>query len=436
MNWKWLFAVGVAWGCTCSAPRPACELFDGAPVVFTGTIMDGNISPKGPMAAWGVYLVQVDVALKGLGAGQREVFVDPDSFTSCSRRFETGRTYLFFAYGDGKASMWQRRSVWPERWSSRVGLPFYHSGQCDGSRLLEDAKSDLEWIRARLRGETRTRISGATFQNYGRHWWGDANVPLPGARVFLRDGNHLLSTTAGADGRFAFENVVPGKYGLHAELAPWEGARREDVAVANGGCVERTLSLRSRGELGGVVRGAGAGVEVELVRVLEDGSLAGLPTLWTHTDAAGKFRMEEVPAGRFVLGVNVASPMTAGRSYGMSRVPGVLELEPNGVVSGLTFDLQAARPVRTVRVRVFWADGREVKSGAGVSAVPVGYAERFRMARGGQEGNVVTIRMMEEYSYQVSAYWSSGGDRVESAEVILPEGKGDRVLDVRLEGVR
>jgi hypothetical protein len=434
---------GVAFGCSCADDAPACERFPKAPVVFTGKVVWGNDDGSGKFTQATLYRVRVEEAFRGLGAEEREVLIDPGSYTSCYREYSVGESYLFYAGAKANvAATTVMRGSGPAKVlpAGIEKLNVYGSAICSGSKLLAKAGGDVAWIRSSLRGESKTRVYGAAYQHRLFQEADPGDVPLEGAKVVLTDGLQSVSVETGPDGGFSFEGVAQGRYRLSATRAPWTPSMSESINVASGACVERVLKLGAKAAVSGVVRGAGTDVVVELVRVLRDGGLAKLASIWTYTDAEGKFRMEDLPAGRFVVGVNVASPMTADRPYGMSRYPAVLKLEPNGVVSGLEFDLQEARPVRTVRVRVFWGDGREVASGARAWAAPVERADRFLLSKDAKGGNVVTLRLMEEYSYRVGADWFSmaGGrmDHVRSGEVILPAGKGDSVVDIRLEGVR
>ena len=437
--WRWLLAVGVAWGCSCAGDAPVCERFPKAPVVFTGKVLWGNDDGSGKFTQATLYRVRVEEVFRGLGTEEREVLIDPGSYTSCYREYRVGESYLFFAGTRGEvAATTVMRGNGPAKVlpAGIEKLKVYESAICSGSKLLAQAGGDVAWIRSSMRGETKTRVYGAAYQHRLFSEADPGDVPLEGAKVVLTDGLRSLQVETGPEGEFSFEGVAQGRYRLTATRAPWTPSLSDSFDVMSGACVERVVKLGANAAVSGVVRGAGKDVMVELVRVLRDGGMAKMASIWTYTDAEGAFKMGDLPAGRFVVGVNVASALTDARPYGMSRYPAVLQLGPNGVARGLDFDLQEARAVRTVRVRVFWADGREVKSGARVLATPVERVDRFLSSADAKGGNVVPLRLMEEYSYRVSAYWSARDDRVQSAEVVLPAGTGDGVLDIRLEGVR
>ena len=103
--WRWLLAAGVAWGCTCSAPLPPCELFGRAGAVFSGVVLDTNEDGRGGFSKTTLYLVRVEEGFHGLAPEQKEVFVDPGSFTSCYTYFEVGKKYLFYAGPGAVASV-------------------------------------------------------------------------------------------------------------------------------------------------------------------------------------------------------------------------------------------------------------------------------------------------------------------------------------------
>ena len=451
MSWKWLFAVGVAWGCTCSAPLPPCELFGRSRAVFSGVVLDTNEDGRGGLSRSTFYLVRVEEGFRGLAPEQKEVFIDPGSFTSCYTYFEVGKKYLFYGWGLGgiaSISFTGRRGeevALPPQWQEKKDLKVYSVPMCSGSKEWENAQEDVDWIRRRLREETSTRVYGQTVQSAKVHWDGVAVVPLAGAKVFLRNGDAMQTVVSGADGRFAFEGIAPGKYGLHAELAPWEGSYRADLTVAERGCAERMLPLVSHGEVRGVVRNrAGrpiAGVDVELMRVLARGDLARRATITESTDRDGAFRMRNVPAGEFVVGVNAESalhlesrwPTTFYPGVGALRRARVLRLAPNGIVEGISFALPNPLLTRTVTVRVLWADGSEVGRGANVSA------ERIEPLLGAyRSGHVndqseVRLQVTQGVAYKMQASTYGRGLRTIGADpVTLPAGSEPVTLEIRL----
>ena len=178
--WRWLLAAGVVWGCTCSAPLPPCELFDRSRAVFSGVVLDTNEDGRGGFSKTTLYLVRVEEGFRGLAPEQKEVFVDPGSFTSCYTYFEVGKKYLFYA-GPGaiaSVSFTGRRGeavAFPSQWQEKKDLKVYSVPMCSGSKDWHDAQEDVDWIRSRLRGETSTRVFGQAVQRISEFRRGDVD---------------------------------------------------------------------------------------------------------------------------------------------------------------------------------------------------------------------------------------------------------------------
>jgi hypothetical protein len=74
--------------------------------------------------------------------------------------------------------------------------------------------------------------------------------------------------------------------------------------------------------------------------------------------------------------------------------------------------------------------------------MPTEFLSAFTVATDAQKANVVTLRLMQHYDYQITAGWYQGGhggrpsQHVVSGKVTLPAGKEDTILDIRLWGNR
>jgi hypothetical protein len=223
----------------------------------------------------------------------------------------------------------------------------------------------------------------------------------------------------------------------------------EDVRLFAGGCARNALTLQSHGEAQGVVRDAAgrpaAGVRVEMVRVLPDGSLAGLESYLTETGKDGRFRFQNVAAGTFVMGVNVRSAPTHAEPYAATYYPGVPSAEraerltfgPNTLLENLVLPLPPVIARRTVRVNVFGADGKPITAGARASASHQGRDAAFENAR---TGNVVELQLLEGLAYEITGSWFGRVDGsllfAKSEPVRLPAGRDPVTIDVRLGPAR
>lgn len=437
MGWVTLvvFGIGVAWGCSCGPQRPICELFGDARTVFRGTVVDYHDGADGTLAA---YLVRVEEPFKGLAAGQAEVFVDAGFMAPCPRTYQVGMEYVFVSHGPGNVMMASVRPTrYPGKWRGRERIPILMSAMCDGSGEVAGAGADLEW----LRGKKESRVYGRVVQTEPGWRFRDEGTALAGARVTLRDGAMEWVASSQEDGAFSFEGIPAGVYVLTASRYGWRTVVEDGVGVAAGGCAYRALFARTGGGMAGtVLRHDGVparGVTVELLRV---GAKAH--TLSARTDDAGRFALEGVPVGEFVLGVNLRNPMSAAAPWPARYFPGVdseagarvFRTRPNEGIHGLQFILPPPLPVRTVRARAVWADGTAA-DGVGISAEPMGVAGAYDVGSSVSPGNELTLRLMQGYAYRLRASTSDPWS-LESDAVVVPAGPGDRTVTLRLNGRR
>jgi hypothetical protein len=438
-------------GLTCGDDAPACERYPGARAVFTGTVLRGSDHADGNFQRGTLFLVRVVEVFKGLRLDQREVVVDPRSYS----QYQLGAVHLFYGGQELPASEVQRDGhpgPWPNVWVEKRKLKVYPVATCGGSKEVARAGEDLRWIRRALLEKQATRVFGATYQLYASiatSVKAGSNVPLEGATVRLRGQGQDRSMQSGVDGAYEFSGIAPGEYRLWAEREPWKESYRQTIVVDPGGCVERALRLAPAGTISGVVKGADGkpakDVGVELVRVLRDGKLPKESSLWARTDAAGRFLMEGVPAGKFVLGVNLTGPTSAERPWPSTYYPGrrrlaeakVLELAPNGHLAGLELPLPAALPTRKVGIRVLWADGSAAEE-ASVRALPTQFPDAWDVGTSAEQGNIVKLQLMQHYDYEISASWYQGSvdgkpsRHVRGGKITLPAGKNDTRVDIRL----
>jgi hypothetical protein len=417
-------------------------------------VLDSNDDGRRKFTQRTAYLVRVEERFRGLDASQKEVFVDPGSFSSGYTHYEVGRRYLFIARGPasfvamtvikGEAPT----KAFPARWSTKRDLKVYTADVCSPTREASMASEDIAWLRGFQRGIRNTRVFGVVLQNsesfYRPH--GDEDVPLPGASITLHDASQSFTTTSGADGRYSFEGIPAGTYQISAKKTNWTPSRSIDVDLHPGGCAHRDLSLEANSEVTGRLLDHNSkpihDVRVELVRVLPGGNIARSYTNWADTDEQGNYYFKRVAAGTFVLGVNVGSAPTEREPYPATFYPGVralasatrLTLEPNEKLGGLVLRLPAPMVKRKVLVRVHWADGSPVQTEArafadfGDSRAAVGQAK---------SGNKVELTLLEDLAYTLSADWFSLSGapihHIGSVGVALSAGRGPATLDIRLK---
>ncbi len=161
-----LMLAGKGFACSCASLGSVCSTFTSAKVVFTGKILAGHEEKNGRFTH---YLVKVEEVFRGLNPEQKEVFIDPDLMprviSSCYSPHEIGKQYLFFAdFAEKEKSVREsfqklshRPSDWPKEWDVKLDLKVYRTGYCSGTKLLEHAGPDLEWLRRAVKEKIEER---------------------------------------------------------------------------------------------------------------------------------------------------------------------------------------------------------------------------------------------------------------------------------------
>lgn len=345
------------------------------------------------------------------------VYTQPPEYSAgrCGRDFEVGRSYLVYVN-------------WPTK---ELRTEFCYGGGVP----VAEAADDLAFLRALKRGEPVAEVAGRVEQL--RHEYATNSLHtvggLKGVEVTAELGGRTLKTQTDADGRYHFTGLVPGTYSLYINIPEgfYEIWASDTANTAAAPCYQTDFKLAPDGRVAGRATDPEgrpiAEAVLELVpadtfpadesKIKEDALRA------VFTDADGRFEFHQVPAGRYLLGMNLRGvaedvPVNIHPAGFFPRTyyPGttaraearVIELGEGGLVSGLALTLapRPRRPLvpREVEGTVVFADGRPAPCAwTGVNAAKYAHQSPGSWSRVG-EGGRFTVHGYEGYSFAVHVY--------------------------------
>jgi hypothetical protein len=349
--------------------------------------------------------------------------------TSCDYRFSEGQRYLVYA-----------RRMPDGRWTA---------SDCSGTKPADEAIEDLAFIQSVPGLPPGGRIYGDA-QRVRRAATGTSEpevTPLAGLRATFTNDRAQYEIVSGADGRF--DIVVPaGTYtarpGIPTTLKAYYP---RTLTVADRGCAPTFFHVVSNGRVAGVARTpagrpiARAMVHLLPVEAVTEEQVRAVSLNSATTDPRGRFEIDALPAGRYVLGINVRfgprleSPYYAFHPAASDRA-GAATIEvregeltagveiaadrlPPGVIAGIVLD-GTGRPVTRARIVVGPAVSPFSYSGGAVSDAE----GRFTLNVVGRTTYVVRASLGTGPSFRESAATVRVEDRTGECTLVLGEPLG------------
>jgi hypothetical protein len=332
--------VPVAEACVCDA-NPPCAATWYADVVFVGTAVNEIPEALGGSFTWIVQNVAVTQKLRGsidgsvtFVPGERptpEQVAQATSFgavayggSDCDYRFQVGRQYIIYA--------------------NRTADGRWRTSRCSGTKPIEQARDDLDYFGSLSTAEPVGRLYGKIERNVidPSDRAKSRRVPAAGVAVALTSESNRLMVTTDADGKLDVR-LPPGEYTI-APVVP-ETVRVSGAPIqrrlAARGCATVYFSLIANGRIEGrVVQENGSSVPRASVHVIPvDLPLDERPDDYTtapsgSTDQNGRFRIDGILPGRYVLGVNARFGPQLDAPYAVTYFPGVPRKDASVVVIG------------------------------------------------------------------------------------------------------
>jgi len=368
--------------CSCLEGGPPCQEFGATDAVFLGRVtritgfkeaVDGGI--PGERHAYLRVRFEVQAAFRGVQGREVEVVTNA-SGSMCGYGFERNETYVVYA----------------DRSPLDGSL---HTGLCSGTKRAAAAKADLEYFQSRATLPPGGRVFGAIEQvEKDPVRFQDKSLgPALRVPVVVRDGDKSWKTVTDNRGRYEVSGLPPGAYEIQPLLPPGLSARgrapltlkaedRIHLKVEDRGCAEADFVLRADRRIQGRLLDAqGQPVADRIVDLLPesksllDRDLYSLPIVISSAD--GSFAFEDLPAGRYYVGLSLKSPPYAFTEtmivYPRVFYPGVVERSAaiivdvtDGSREGVDIRLPSPLAPREIRGIVRWSDGRPA-GGASVS---------------------------------------------------------------------
>ncbi len=350
-----LFSPDSALACSCLGTPTTCGSFEAAEAVLVGTVMrvenrvakdqNGREYTSGQTA-----YVQVDEAFKGVKSPE---MIFRSYGTSCDVQYGAGQRWLFYAYHNKKDDTW---AIAP----------------CDRSTQLAWAADDLLYLRALPQSAQKTRIAGRLFNR--------DNTPLIGVKVKL--SNRFITREVFTDKNGVYEayDLPPGKYlvepetPLNLKLRHARGAvitnldpRTHQVEIKEKGCAVTNFYYTEDTLVSGRVFGAdGQPMPDVCVHLLFKDKPKDTPYLSNCTDQNGRFKIDDVVLGEYLLVANEDGVITSYEPFPTAYYPGVFEKEKATTLTFASgnklqdFDIHipAQKASHTIEGRLLFSDGR------------------------------------------------------------------------------
>jgi hypothetical protein len=354
-----------AGACTCSQAAPGkCPGLQAGDVVFLGTVTSSESVPFAAASetpAQGAmpitrYRFRVDERFAGAEAPEIDIFSGGDD-GDCGYRFKTGAQYLVFTHQGTDGRLF--------------------ATICSGTRPANEARALLPQLRAMRKGQHVASVFGVLRRADPPFLAlpDDPDDPLPDISLKLRSRDDRFETSTDAHGVYSFYDVHAGEYRFTANLPvrmqltqKTLGGGLPPFKIPNGACFEYNVDALPTGRIRGSVRGPDGKplvlASVELYRA--GGYSDARPGLWSFQDARGKFDFEHIGPGRYILVFNRTNRLDPNSPFPRAFYPGVADLSDARPIKfkdgqqlrNVIIKLREGYPVRRVRVRLEWRDGR------------------------------------------------------------------------------
>lgn len=427
-----LLCQNVASACECGPPAHACAYVNGAGVVFVGTVVFTNDDQSGKFVQQTLVHFAVEEAFKGLSPGTRDVWIDPGSFTSCYAEYKVGERWLIFANNGFRLPV-DTAAVSVVTGKSAKPLPpgidpnnppkVYSAPECSGSRLITDetrasVNPNLQYLRRFKAGIALPIVTGRVNP---REFDFPSEEGLASVKVTLSGNGLALSTLTDSNGNYSFDPVPVGVYSLRASLSSYlPTVRQQAVEVTASGCGYADFAMAGTGVIQGLVADhAGRplpNVEVEIVRLGNDGHPDNLDSGHTESNRFGRYRFANLTHGVFEVGVNLLEAPDSKTRYEQTRwIQGgspSIRLNPGEKKDLSPLKLPVRAKVHRIDVDVHWPNGRPARGvtvWAEIGSRPGDY--------GDTDANGVThLLLLDGFSYDLEAkIWIGSKDNREVA---------------------
>jgi len=254
---------------------------------------------------------------------------------------------------------------------------------CSGSKHISDASEDLKFLSG-LTGKTCvTRLYGAVgnFEmDYVRDNEGLRSVVrvyngVPEITVTARDNRgQLLTAVTNREGAYEFTGILPDvEYTVRAELPGYfQKTRSSERKIQIGACGCRRIYFPAfyDGSISGRITDSdgkpGAKADIAIVRADDKVSRLKTRVSSATADKDGRFILERVPPGNYVLGVNITVAPEKDAPYRPTWYPDaatrqeakIIEVGPGEKLSGYDLVIPRRLAERTIAGTVIWPDGR------------------------------------------------------------------------------
>jgi hypothetical protein len=453
----------IAPGCDCGPAGPACAYVSRAAAVFAGTVVFTDDDPAMGLAQRTLVKFKVDESFKGLAPGDREVWVDPGSFTSCYAEYHVGEHLLVFAYeGRRMPPDTAVMSVVPGQSKAkpipadidRNHPPFVYSApECSGTRLIRvndpELNRDMYYLQQFKDGKASPSIRGRVTEDARFGIFGVDPLPGLGGVTITAAGNGLKRSarTDGA-GFYALENVPVGKYLVTPLLRPYVASawKSREIEVPVTGCGAADFDMTASGSIEGILldsqRQPAANVRVEVLRLNAEGKPIYYAQKQTTTDRGGHYRFTGLPRGSFQVGVNVFKAPDAELPYPptwwSAATNSSIHLNPGESKSIQPFQLPPRLAIRTIEAVVHWPDGRAAQE----ATLWAEFGDRAAASGETNGEGVARIKVLEDLTYNIEAkIWTGSKGHLEvarSGSLMLKPSKEpihlELILSQRTEG--
>ena len=317
---------------------------------------------------------------------------------SCSYGFRIGEDYLVYAMrrGDG-------------RWTTAM---------CTGTKPLAEARADLDYFASLPAAEPVGRVYGSIERTIvdPDDPTKPRSVPAPGIPVSLKGSSSRAAAVTDAKGNYELKGA-PGQYNVApdvpANVRVYGGPT--DVTLAARGCAAVNFSLISNGRIEGrVVREDGSAVARVGVGVIPAAMPAGTrPDNFTiapmaTTDETGRFTLEAILPGTYVLAVNPRFGPDLRSPYATTYFPmggwsdaAAIEIADGERKTGYTITVTPLKET-SVAGRVVSADGQPV-AGARIIVCPANSPGHVVASAATDSTGAFRLRVLADVSYLITA---------------------------------